>query len=397
MAPRRVVKPSRLDARRVSGYVGSVFLGGRTCTTRRSSRPSRRYRRRRSPRLLVNKGLRNVFMRGPRRRRGGKRVVGPAFTLRFIPAREDLATPDAWSSPRSTRAAIEDMPRGLSGCRERARRHRRRHFRRHPLRPHGQARGRRADHRRRRARHRGRPRDRAADLVAGLRGAALGRRPASSRAGRSRSAAAASRSIPAISSSPTTTARSWCPRRSSSMSRRRGRSRSGWRPGSSARSRRAPAAGTLSAGRGDARASLRGQLAMSLSRAAGVYAIAPTPFAPDGAVDFASHRPHDGFLSALRRDGLTILGVMGEAPKLDAAELLAVVTRVHRARAKACRSSSASRRRVSRRCARSRVTSMAAGRRGRDDRAAQHAAHRRSDRRLLRAGGRGDRAPTFPS
>jgi regulator of RNase E activity RraA len=63
--------------------------------------------------LLLKKGLRNVWMRGPKPRREGQgRVVGPAFTLRFIPAREDLATPDAWASPRSTRAAIEGMPPG---------------------------------------------------------------------------------------------------------------------------------------------------------------------------------------------------------------------------------------------------------------------------------------------
>ena len=63
--------------------------------------------------ILLKKGLRNVWMRGPRSLREGQpRLVGPAFTLRFIPAREDLATPDAWSSPRSTRAAVEDMPQG---------------------------------------------------------------------------------------------------------------------------------------------------------------------------------------------------------------------------------------------------------------------------------------------
>jgi regulator of RNase E activity RraA len=63
--------------------------------------------------LLLKKGLRNVWMRGPRPQRDGQgRVVGPAFTLRFIPAREDLATPEAWSSPRSTRVAIEEMPPG---------------------------------------------------------------------------------------------------------------------------------------------------------------------------------------------------------------------------------------------------------------------------------------------
>jgi regulator of RNase E activity RraA len=63
--------------------------------------------------ILLKKGLRNVWMRGPQVQCGGQnRIVGPAFTLRFIPAREDLATPDAWSSPRSTRAAIEEMGEG---------------------------------------------------------------------------------------------------------------------------------------------------------------------------------------------------------------------------------------------------------------------------------------------
>ena len=63
--------------------------------------------------ILLKKGLRNVWMRGPRvLARGQPRRVGPAFTLRFIPAREDLATPDVWTQPRSTRAAIEAMPPG---------------------------------------------------------------------------------------------------------------------------------------------------------------------------------------------------------------------------------------------------------------------------------------------
>jgi regulator of RNase E activity RraA len=63
--------------------------------------------------ILLKKGLRNVWMRGTRPLRPDQlRLVGRAFTLRFIPAREDLATPASWSSPRSTRAAIEDMPEG---------------------------------------------------------------------------------------------------------------------------------------------------------------------------------------------------------------------------------------------------------------------------------------------
>ena len=64
--------------------------------------------------VLLKKGIRNAYMRGPKPfTGGGKRVVGPAFTLRFVPAREDLAKPESWASPRSTRAAIEDMPAGV--------------------------------------------------------------------------------------------------------------------------------------------------------------------------------------------------------------------------------------------------------------------------------------------
>lgn len=63
--------------------------------------------------ILLKKGLRNVWMRGTKPiRQGQKRVVGKAFTLRFVPAREDLATPESWGSPISTRAAIEAMPEG---------------------------------------------------------------------------------------------------------------------------------------------------------------------------------------------------------------------------------------------------------------------------------------------
>lgn len=63
--------------------------------------------------VLLKHGLRRVWMRGTRPIRSGqRRIVGRAFTLRFIPAREDLATPASWSSPRSTRAAIEEMPPG---------------------------------------------------------------------------------------------------------------------------------------------------------------------------------------------------------------------------------------------------------------------------------------------
>lgn len=63
--------------------------------------------------VLLKKGLRNVWMRGTRPLAAGQaRQAGEVFTLRFVPAREDLATPESWSSPISTRAAIEAMPAG---------------------------------------------------------------------------------------------------------------------------------------------------------------------------------------------------------------------------------------------------------------------------------------------
>jgi regulator of RNase E activity RraA len=60
--------------------------------------------------ILLKKGIRRAFMQGPKPLANFPRLVGPAFTMRFIPAREDLATPESWASPRSTRAAIEEMP-----------------------------------------------------------------------------------------------------------------------------------------------------------------------------------------------------------------------------------------------------------------------------------------------
>ena len=64
--------------------------------------------------VLLKKGLRNVWMRGTRPLAPGQpRCVGRAFTLRFVPAREDLATPASWGAPISTRAAIEAMPAGV--------------------------------------------------------------------------------------------------------------------------------------------------------------------------------------------------------------------------------------------------------------------------------------------
>jgi regulator of RNase E activity RraA len=63
--------------------------------------------------VLLKKGLRNVWIRGTKPLSPGlPRLVGRAFTLRFVPVREDLATPASWGAPISTRAAIEAMPAG---------------------------------------------------------------------------------------------------------------------------------------------------------------------------------------------------------------------------------------------------------------------------------------------
>lgn len=61
------------------------------------------------------------------------------------------------------------------------------------------------------------------------------------------------------------------------------------------------------------------------TKAGGVYPIAPTPFHPDGAVDFESARRLFAFYHAIGSDGLTVLGIMGEAPKLEPAEALALL------------------------------------------------------------------------
>ena len=69
--------------------------------------------------------------------------------------------------------------------------------------------------------------------------------------------------------------------------------------------------------------------------AKGVYVIAPTPFLPDGRVDDASTDRMTEFFLEAGCDGMTILGVMGEAPKLDGAESLEISRRIIRRAGKA--------------------------------------------------------------
>jgi 4-hydroxy-tetrahydrodipicolinate synthase len=64
--------------------------------------------------------------------------------------------------------------------------------------------------------------------------------------------------------------------------------------------------------------------------AKGVFPIAPTPFHPDGRIDEASVDRMTDFYGEIGATGLTVLGIMGEAPKLDGAEAVAVASRVIR-------------------------------------------------------------------
>jgi 4-hydroxy-tetrahydrodipicolinate synthase len=64
------------------------------------------------------------------------------------------------------------------------------------------------------------------------------------------------------------------------------------------------------------------------AEARGVFAIAPTPFTDDGALDLASADALADFYLEREVDGITLLGVMGEAPKLDLDESLDFTRRV---------------------------------------------------------------------
>jgi 4-hydroxy-tetrahydrodipicolinate synthase len=66
------------------------------------------------------------------------------------------------------------------------------------------------------------------------------------------------------------------------------------------------------------------------SNISGVYAIVPTPFLEDGSLDLVSLDRLVDFYFQVGCDGLTVLGVLGEAAKLDAAEALTVADRVIR-------------------------------------------------------------------
>ena len=72
---------------------------------------------------LFKKGLRNTYIQGVSRMNTSKlKMVGQAFTLRYIPAREDLDSVAAFKDPKHPqRLAVETVPAGMilvSDCRQ---------------------------------------------------------------------------------------------------------------------------------------------------------------------------------------------------------------------------------------------------------------------------------------
>ncbi len=124
--------------------------------------------------------------------------------------------------------------------------------------------------------------------------------------------------------------------------------------------------------------------------AKGTFAIAPTPFHDDGRIDERSIDRLTDFYEEVGCDGVTVLGILGEAPKLDAAEAEQVAVRFVK-RAKKMQvivGVSAPGFATMRSLAKA---SMDAGAAGVMIAPPPSPAHRRPDRRLFQAGGGGDR------
>ena len=63
--------------------------------------------------VLVKQGIRTSWLCGPVPLEPiARRVVGPAFTIRFVPGREDLSVPESYARSPSFRDAIEAAPAG---------------------------------------------------------------------------------------------------------------------------------------------------------------------------------------------------------------------------------------------------------------------------------------------
>ena len=124
--------------------------------------------------------------------------------------------------------------------------------------------------------------------------------------------------------------------------------------------------------------------------AKGTFAIAPTPFHDDGRIDEKSIDRLTDFYGEIGCDGITVLGIMGEAPKLEGAEAEEIAKRFVK-RAKNMQiivGVSAPGFAAMRSLARA---SMDAGAAGVMIAPPPDLAHRRSDHRLFQAGGGSDR------
>ena len=93
------------------------------------------------------------------------------------------------------------------------------------------------------------------------------------------------------------------------------------------------------------------------AQAAGTFAIAPTPFHDDGRIDERSIDRLTDFYAEVGCEGVTVLGILGEAPKLEPPRRRARRRSASSSARRACRSSSGCRRRALPRCARSRAPS----------------------------------------
>lgn len=62
---------------------------------------------------LFKRGFRNVFLQGPYRLNPGRNMVGTAYTLRYIPSREDIDQLDSFADrSNAQRKGVEECPEG---------------------------------------------------------------------------------------------------------------------------------------------------------------------------------------------------------------------------------------------------------------------------------------------
>src|ERR1700756_5009289 len=81
------------------------------------------------------------------------------------------------------------------------------------------------------------------------------------------------------------------------------------------------------AGRPGLRKKEKAKMTKLTHEAKGTFAIAPTPFHDDGRIDEKSIDRLTDFYAEIGWDGVTVLGILGEAPKLAAAEAEQVAIR----------------------------------------------------------------------